>query len=141
MGCTARKIGLVVVLGSLVACAPVQERFQQAQAQQDGLQREYGLTQPSCDSAKSCERLWAAARAFVLANSETRFQTVGSDFMETYNPPSGSPGLAWRVTKEPLPGSDAYRIVAKAWCGNMFGCVPNALEAMVRFNRAVAAAN
>lgn len=50
-----------------------------------------------------------------------------------------SSGIAVQVTKEPA-GGGTYRLVARVWCDNMFGCRPDALDALIDFNRTVGAA-
>lgn len=83
--------------------------------------------------------MWAASRRWVLSNAAMKIQTHTDDFIETYNSIGGSPELAARVSKEPE-GLGTYRFVVETWCGNLFGCVPNNIEAMIGFNRAVASA-
>lgn len=77
---------------------------------------------------------WAAGRRFVLQHSARKIQTMTADFMETYNPAPDDPGLAWRVSKEPSADDKTFQIVAQAWCDNLFGCVPDAMQTMQRFN-------
>lgn len=127
-------IGLAIACSGalLTGCA----QMEQAQARIAAQQAEIERTAPTCNTARECEVKWSAARTFLLSNSRMRLQTITPDFLETYNSPSSDPGLAWRVTKEAV-GESSYRIVGRAWCGNMFGCVPDARLTMLAFNRAV----
>lgn len=93
-------------------------------------------TVPTCVTSEECELKWAAARRWVLETSGFKIQNITDDFLETYNPTSGSPSLAARVVKEPL-GGGRYRLVVTLWCDNMFGCVPNAWDAALSFNQYV----
>ena len=61
-----------------------------------------------------------------------------SDYFDTYNPIQNSPLLAAQVSKDAI-GGGKYAIQAKLWCKNMFGCQPNAWEALVDFNCTVGA--
>jgi len=96
-------------------------------------------TVPTCSGAKECEVKWSAARRFVVANSRWKIQTLTSDYLETFNSTNGDPGLAWRVSREPSADGQSYRIVPLAACANMFGCVPDAMQTMIRFNEEVTA--
>lgn len=127
-----RALMCAVALAAISGCAQIER----GQALIEAAKREVERTVPTCSTDRECEVKWAAARSFVLGNSRMRLQTVTGDFLETFNSPSGEPGLAWRVVKQPF-GANGYEIRATAWCGNMFGCVPNALQAMIDFNRTV----
>jgi hypothetical protein len=133
---TIVKIACIASAASLMAgCGAMKQAAQERQS----LRYEYERTIPTCGSEKDCELKWSAARTFVLSNSDRKLQHITNDYLETYNPAPSSPGLAWRVNKEAT-GSSSYRIVATAWCANMFGCVPDNLTTMLRFNEAVNAA-
>jgi hypothetical protein len=80
--------------------------------------------------------MWSAARSWVLSHAGTKIQTYGADYFDTYNPIPNSPALAAQVSKDAL-GSGKYKIGAKLWCDNMFGCQPNAWQALLDFNRTV----
>jgi len=99
--------------------------------------RDFDQTIPGCFSERECEVKWSAARRFVLENSSMKIQHLTNDYIETFNSIRSSTGLAWRVSKEPTGASGGYRIVAQAWCDNMFSCAPDAMATMIRFNRAV----
>jgi len=105
-------------------------------AQRATMQAEINKTIPTCAEARDCELKWAAARRWVLSNSPMKIQQMTPDFIETYNPLNSSPDIAVRVVKEPV-GSAGYRILARVWCDNMFGCQPDAQAAIIDFNRVV----
>lgn len=96
-------------------------------------------TTPTCQTEDSCQVKWSAARRWVLSNAGTKIQNYGSDYFDTYNPIANSPRLAAQVSKEAV-GGGKFVITAKLWCDNMFGCQPNAWQALLDFNRSVNAA-
>lgn len=108
----------------------------QTKVEQQAKLSQYKATIPRCNTEEACEIMWAASRRWVLSSAAMKIQTHTDDFIETYNPIGGSAELAARVSKEPE-GRGAYRFVVEAWCGNMFGCVPNNIDAMLSFNRMV----
>jgi hypothetical protein len=93
---------------------------------------------PTCATEADCAVKWSSARSFVLAHVGYKFQTYSPEFMETFSPVNGTTDLGAQVNREPLPGG-GYRIVAKFWCDNLFGCFPNQWETLDGFNRSVAA--
>lgn len=119
-------LGLVAAT-ILAGCANQQNYELQAEAQR---------TIPVCLSEKECEAMWASARRWVLDNAGFKIQNYGSDYFDTYNPTQASPRLAAQVSKEPF-GNGSYRIIAKLWCDNMFGCQPDKWQALISFNSAV----
>lgn len=98
---------------------------------------ELEATRPVCDGEKDCAAKWDAAQLWVVRNAGMKIQTTTNVLIETYNSPGTQ--LAAQVTKEPV-GDGKYRIVVKLGCDNPFGCVPNALDAALAFNREVGAA-
>ena len=98
--------------------------------------QEFIKTVPVCYSERECEMKWSSARRWVIENARYKIQTMTPDFIETYNPSSGSPSLAVRVTKEPI-ASGGYRIIVKTWCDNVFGCGPDSQDAEQNFNNFV----
>lgn len=96
---------------------------------------EYKKSIPVCYEKTECQKMWSAARRWILNNSGYKLQHITSDYMETYNPRNGDTDIAFRASLEP--SGDGYRIVGEAWCGNMFGCVPVQHEAMINFNQYV----
>ncbi|MNJ41763.1 hypothetical protein D3C77_366980 [compost metagenome] len=121
----------VLVVLALSGCANNQ--------QTEAFRAEALRTTPTCDSTDSCEVKWSAARRWVLSHAGTKIQNYGSDYFDTYNPIQNSPLLAAQISKDAV-GGGKYAITAKLWCDNMFGCQPNAWEALVDFNRTVNAA-
>lgn len=128
------KTVLIAVLATacalLGACATVTPQ------QTSALQARALATIPHCTTQRQCEGEWAAARDWVTANCAMKIQTMTDSFIETYNAVGGEPGLACRVTKDPIP-SGGYAITVAANCDNMFGCVPNQWVAIVDFNEKV----
>jgi hypothetical protein len=99
------------------------------------ISQEGGSAAPVCST--DCDAKWAAARTFVLAHSHYRLQTYSPDYLVTYSATSTSEmALSAEVNREPLPGGGS-RIVARFWCANMFGCVPDATATLNDFNRTV----
>ena len=120
----AFSMGFVVLAG----CANTQEV--------DSWRAEAQRTTPVCVSDNQCQVMWSAARGWVLSHAGTKIQNYGADYFDTYNPITNSPALAAQVSKDAL-GSGKYKISAKLWCDNMFGCQPNAWQALLDFNRTV----
>lgn len=121
---------LPALLFTLAGCATVQD---------DPRKREHAqATIPTCKADRECEMKWAAARKWVLTNSSFKMKLMTSDYMETYSPTGGSALIAVRVSKEPVV-SGGYRLVVGVWCDNMFGCVPDAWDAAIAFNKEVSA--
>jgi hypothetical protein len=118
----------VVTLFLMSACATSPER----QAKLAELQR----TTPTCSGAEDCNAKWEAAQLWVVKNAGWKIQTQSTVLIETYNPANNSPAIAVRVTKEPL-GGGKYQIFVKVWCANLFGCVPDSLDAALKFNREI----
>ena len=95
-------------------------------------------SRPKCYDPNACERLWAAARNWVISNCGMKIQTITSDYIETFNSVGGSTALACRVTKDPLP-DNGYVISVTTGCGNVFGCFPDPWQAAENFNYSVQA--
>jgi len=100
---------------------------------------EFNSTIPTCNGKADCKVKWQAAQLWVVQNSAYKIQTATDVVIETYNPSEAGTGLAAEVTKEPM-GHGEYKIVVKLWCNNIFGCVPDALDSEIDFNKTVAAA-
>lgn len=93
---------------------------------------------PMCYGKKDCEVKWAAARRWVLENSNRKIQIYSDDLIETYNPEKNSIFLAARITKEPVGAEGEYYIVPNVWCDNwIFGCTPKKADALMDFNNYV----
>ena len=91
---------------------------------------------PNTKPNKEAEAL-ASARNWVITNCGMKIQNIADGYIETYG--STTTALACRVMGEPR-GPDAWALVIKTTCGNMFGCVPDAWDAAFQFNQRVAAA-
>lgn len=129
-------IGLGVFTVAIVAlsgCAVTPKKEQQAKMAQ------FQRTIPTCSNEKDCKAKWDAAQLWIVHNAGYKLQTVTDVLLETYNPGEYDTDLAVRVTKEPQ-GDGVYKIIVKAWCNNIFGCTPNALDAELDFNAKVGAA-
>jgi hypothetical protein len=125
----AWNVAALCTLALVGGCATPQQRTDQ--------QAEFQRTIPTCKSDRECELKWSAARQWVLQNAGMKIQHITNDFIETYNPVGrNSAALAARVVKEPIL-EGGYRLVITTWCGNMFGCVPNASDAALQFDRTV----
>jgi hypothetical protein len=122
---------LALVTTALAGCS----NNKQTEAWQAEVQR----TLPTCQSEDVCQVKWSAARSWVLSHAGTKIQNYGVDYFDTYNPIPNSPRLAAQVSKDAV-GAGKYVIKAKLWCDNMFGCQPNAWQALVDFNKSVNAA-
>jgi len=93
-------------------------------------------TIPVCTAKKDCDAKWEAAQLWVIHHADYKIQTANNVLIQTYSPVGGTPNIGARVTKEPI-GGGKYAILVSIWCDNMFGCVPNSLDAALDFNRTV----
>lgn len=123
-----RTAAILMGFAFLAGCANTQEV--------DAWRSEAQRTTPVCTSDNQCQVMWSAARGWVLSHAGTKIQNYGADYFDTYNPIPNSPALAAQVSKDAL-GSGKHKISVKLWCDNMFGCQPNAWQALVDFNRTV----
>ncbi|MDD0974836.1 hypothetical protein [Pseudomonas fontis] len=123
-----RTVAVLMGFAFLAGCANTQEV--------DAWRSEAQRTTPVCTSENQCQVMWSAARSWVLSHAGTKIQNYGTDYFDTYNPIPNSPSLAAQVSKDAL-GSGKHKISAKLWCDNMFGCQPNAWQALLDFNRTV----
>lgn len=128
-----KRMAVVFLFGLLGGCATVSPQ------QESALQSQAQATVPHCSSQRQCEGEWAAARDWVVNNCAMKIQTMTDSYIETYNAVGGEPGLACRVTKNPIP-SGGYEINIAVSCDNIFGCVPDKWSAIVAFNQAVQSA-
>jgi hypothetical protein len=104
-------------------------------AQLQARRTQFDATIPICHTDKQCEIAWAAARQWILLNSDTKLQHVTSDFMETYNPQNTAANTI-RVVKEPM-ASGGYRILVTVGCRNPFACIPDPWAMAQHFNNYV----
>ncbi len=122
-GVTVPSLLISLMLTSCASGPPLEERNAQ-----------FVRSVPVCLTNWECELKWSAARQWI-ADAGMKLQHITPDFMMTYNPPRESSALAVRVVKEPMAGG--YRINVYTWCNNIFGCVPNSLDAAQVFNNYV----
>lgn len=125
-----KNLVFTLVIAALSGCAVTQIDPEKQRIAQAGV--------VTCIGEKDCEVKWAAARKWVTTNSPYRIRLITSDYLETFTPVGGSPSIGVRVSKEP--SASGYRIVPNIWCDNMFGCVPDAWDALISFNKFVAEA-
>lgn len=125
-----KAIFTLLSLSLLAGCASMTPQ------QQAAFQQQMAATQPRCSTQRQCEAAWSAARNWVTSNCGMKIQTMTDSYIETYN--SIDTSLACRVTKDPEP-SGGYSLSIAVSCGNMFGCVPDAHDAALSFNREVSA--
>jgi hypothetical protein len=97
---------------------------------------EVDRTIPICTSDKDCAAKWEMAQLWVVKNAAFKLQTVTNVLLETYNPTPHSVDFAARVLKEPL-GNGKYKLVARVWCDNIYGCNRDAWDMLLDFNRTV----
>jgi hypothetical protein len=123
----------IVVSTLLVSCAMTPSPALQAK------QAELEQTIPVCIDEQDCKAKWEAAQIWIVRNSSYRIQTATDVLLHTYNPRRYDSKIAVQVTKEPQ-GGGKYRFLVNVYCDNVFGCVPNALDAALDFNRFVGSA-
>ncbi|TDB57250.1 PDZ domain-containing protein [Photorhabdus khanii] len=121
------KIFIALSVSALLSgCAPSSERAKQ--------QDEINKTIPICKSDKQCEAAWSGARQWVNQNCGMKIQTYSNDYIETYNSIGSSPKTACQVNKLLSPdGLIGIQIMIS--CANMFGCVPDQYESVIKFNK------
>lgn len=124
-----RKLVVFGLSIALAGCASVQE-------QQSANRALFEETIPVCRGEASCKMGWAVARNWVIQNCGMKIQNITDTYIETYGSAGNSTALACRVMGEPR-GADSWAMVIKTGCANIFGCVPDAWESAIRFNREV----
>jgi hypothetical protein len=107
--------------------------------QRAAMTQEVNRTIPTCEGEKDCAAKWDAAQLWVVKNAGYKLQTVTNVVIQTFNPGPSDVYLAAAITKEPA-GAGKFRLIGRLWCNNPFGCSPDPLEALLRFNREVSAA-
>jgi hypothetical protein len=125
-----KYVMIILVILLMTGCAASPER--------QAKDAEFRRTIPTCIEDIDCKAKWEAAQIWVVKHSGFKLQIVTDVLIETYNSTQHSPELAIRVVKEPV-GSETYRIVVLATCANIFGCIPDAMEAVLNFNNTIAA--
>lgn len=122
---------IVIALLLLTGCAST--------AEQQAKMAEYRRTVPTCIGPADCQAKWQTAQIWVARNAGYKIQISNDSLIETFNAVGGDTALAARVIKQPI-GNGRYRIEVDAWCDNIFGCTPDAWDAVINFNRTVNAA-
>lgn len=123
-----RLIFITAALLFLAGCvAPAQRAANEARFQE---------TIPKCYDAKHCERMFAAARGWIIKHCAMKIQNITDTYIETYG--SVDAGLACRMTKDPLPDVDGYSFNIAVGCGSLF-CYPDPTAAAQSFNDSVGA--
>lgn len=125
----------VFIVMGLVGCVTTTPRQQE----------QWNESAPVCYGDGDCKTKWAAARDWVQGNAGYKVQIYSDDLIETYNSVGSDPKISVSVTKRPVsknPGGEVVNaIFINVRCGNVFGCVPTADEAITSFNRHVAQAD
>ncbi|MCH2357054.1 MAG: hypothetical protein MK319_10360 [Pseudomonadales bacterium] len=124
---TVKFIATTFTALSISACA--------VSAATQALMDEYERTIPSCASDQDCGPKWAAARTWVVQNSDFSIRSEGdSRIMATSNIISQS-GMGVTVDRVAA-DAGGYQITVTVECFSAYGC-PNLWQAMVEFNQAV----
>lgn len=79
-------------------------------------------TSVECDS--SCKIEWQRAQLWLAKHSTMKVQTATDVLIQTYNPGANVAAYGFSVTKEPIVGTDRYRIQVEAVCTSWLGCAP-----------------
>ena len=96
---------------------------------------EFARTIPSCSSDAECSRKWAAARAWVVENSDYAIQGDSDTRISASNPLNTISGIGVIVDRVPSSGG-GFQIVADMQCFSAYNC-PDLWDRMVDFNRTV----
>lgn len=121
------------VMAALVGCAAPADPARAAKLQEA---REGA---PRCTGDKDCAAKWDAAQLWVVKNAGFKIQNATNVLIQTYFPTNSSVALGVEVTKEGE-GGGVHVIRARIWCDNWIGCARDPLDALLDFNRKVAAA-
>lgn len=92
----------------------------------------------TCVKGEDCEIKWGRAIAWVVRHSEWKIQTQTDNIIQTFGPSTqiNTTASAFVVNKVPL-GDGSYEIGMGSSCGNIFGCIPDALTLRASFNHFV----
>lgn len=96
---------------------------------------EFARTIPSCSSDAECSRKWAAARAWLVQNSDYPIQGDSDTRIYASNSLNAISGVGVIVDRVASSGG-GYQIVADMECFSAYNC-PDLWDRMVDFNRAV----
>ncbi len=75
-------------------------------------------------------------QAWVATNSRWRIQTANDTLIQTFGPGNSSTDLAYTLVRVPR-GDGTAEISVRAGCANIFGCFPDAIEAIKAMRLAV----
>jgi hypothetical protein len=131
-----KVLAVVAAAVMLSGCATFNENMANARNEQAQVKSRFAATRPACQNEQQCEKMWAAARNWVINNCGMKIQNITDGYIETY----GSTGtqLACRVTKDPMANGN-WQLTVTTGCNNMFGCIPDAWQAALNFNEVVGA--
>jgi hypothetical protein len=90
----------------------------------------------SCSGQDDCAVKWGRAVKWILDNSAFKIQTQSDTMISTMGPLPNDPTPTFTVTKI-AEGNGAYEFDFRAWCDNMFGCVPTNARSKAGFVMAV----
>lgn len=96
---------------------------------------EFARTIPSCSSDAECSRKWAAARAWIVGNSDYPIQGDSDTRIYASNALNTMSGVGVIVDRVAISGG-GYQIVADMECFSAYNC-PDLWDRMVDFNRTV----
>jgi hypothetical protein len=93
-----------------------------------------------CEGKDQCDLYWQRAMFYVNNNSRYKVQNANENLIQTYSPTGGSTYLGYNISREPL-GNGRFRIWARVWCDNMFGCEPAIYPEVAKIKRYIASGN
>ncbi len=97
-------------------------------------------TIPVCATDEECEKVWAAARQWVLKATPQGLEVDSAERLQTS--PADDESYLWEtditVSKVPVAG-DKYQIVMEAWCNTTINSCEAERRLMRRFNKDMAA--
>jgi hypothetical protein len=88
-----------------------------------------------CVKGDDCDTKWGRAVAWVSRNSAWKIQTQTDSLIQTFGPSTrgNSTASAFVVNKVPI-GDGRHEIAMNSACGNIFGCIPDAIALKAHFN-------
>ncbi|RBW66333.1 hypothetical protein DS893_04750 [Vibrionales bacterium C3R12] len=110
-----KKIITTTIAIFLVSCA----NQQAPKTLSSELQKEYET--PLLCTQNTCDKMWERGTFFISQNTGFKIQVHNNMIVETWNSTGSSTGLAFKMTKEPLPDG-AYRIWTTSQCGHSLYC-------------------
>ena len=116
-----------IIASSLASCAISPE----TQAKMD----EYTRTIPTCSSDSDCAVKWAAARAWVVVNSDFIIQGDSDTRLFASNTLPSQSGIG-AIVDRVATGAGNYQIVVDLECFSVYSC-PGLWDSKIDFNRTV----